>query len=390
MTASSQSIQPGSWLGVLGGGQLGRMFSTAAHRLGYRVCVLDPEVDCPAAQVSDKHLCRTTQPMFTDLQLVQQMSDQCAAITLEFENIASELVRTAAEKCHARPGAEFLSICQDRQMEKEAVIRVGCPATPFRAVNSVDAAKDAGRELGWPLVLKTARSGYDGKGQRIVRCAEDVAAAWSNLGSAHIVAEQWIDFVAEVSMLAARNAAGQFVCYPLMENQHSNHILDITCCPAAAELIGLQTDAEEICRAVAEQYLVEGLFCIEFFVSRDGKLLVNEMAPRPHNSGHLTIEAFDISQFEMQVRAVANLALRKPVQIRAASMSNLLGDIWQNGEPNWNTVLRCPNTHLHLYGKSEPRVGRKMGHITVIAESDRGSSEGLAKQAAAARTGLLG
>jgi 5-(carboxyamino)imidazole ribonucleotide synthase len=363
-------ILPGNWLGVLGGGQLGRMFSAAAQRLGYRVAVFDPEVDCPASQVADRHFCRSLQTDLSDVQLVQQMAKLCQAVTLEFENIPSLLVSEAAKHTHTRPGADFLTICQDRQLEKESIAKVGCPATPFCPVQSVAAAESAANEqLGWPVVLKTARSGYDGKGQRIVRNSAELPQAWESLASNHVVAEKWIDFVAEVSMIAARNAAGQFVSYPLMENRHRHHILDVTCCPAASELAQLQDEAAAICRAVAAEYLVEGLFCVEFFVTREGKLLVNEMAPRPHNSGHLTIEAFDISQFEMQVRAICNLPLRQPVQLSPAAMTNLLGDLWQTAEPNWSAVLARPKTALHLYGKSQPRAGRKMGHITVLGEA---------------------
>jgi 5-(carboxyamino)imidazole ribonucleotide synthase len=371
-------IVPGSWLGVLGGGQLGRMIAQAAQRLGYHVAVFEPEVNSPAAQTADRHFCTTLDPSKSDTELVNEMAQLCAALTLEFENIPVELVKAAAQHTQTRPGAQFLEICQDRQREKESVARIGCPTTPFRAVANVDQARQAAEELGWPIVLKTARSGYDGKGQRIVHSPADLPQAWDSLGSNHVVAEKWIDFVAEVSMIAARNARGQFVCFPLFENQHANHILDVTRCPADGDLAKLQDEAASICRAVAEQYEVEGLFCVEFFVNRQGGLMVNEMAPRPHNSGHLTIEAFDISQFEMQVRAICNLPLRKPVQLMPAAMVNLLGDVWQRGQPNWSEALQPERTFLHLYGKAEPRPGRKMGHITVLAAD--GQAEQIARQ----------
>lgn len=363
-------ILPGSWLGVLGGGQLGRMFAQAAHRLGYHVAVFEPEIDSPAAQGADRHFCSSVDTGKLDRELVAEMAGLCAAVTLEFENIPVELVQEAAKFSLTRPGASFLEICQDRQLEKESVARIGCPTTPFLPVSSESDARQAADQLGWPIVLKTARSGYDGKGQRIARSSLELTEAWSSLGSNHVVAEKWIDFVAEVSMIAARNARGQFVCYPLFENQHANHILDVTFCPARGQLAQLQVEAEDICRSVAEKYAVEGLFCVEFFVTRDGRLMVNEMAPRPHNSGHLTIEAFDISQFEMQVRAICNLPLRQPVQVNSAAMVNLLGDAWNGGEPNWSKVLRRENTFLHLYGKAEPRIGRKMGHITVLSKDE--------------------
>ncbi|MFO0939289.1 MAG: 5-(carboxyamino)imidazole ribonucleotide synthase [Pirellulales bacterium] len=362
---SDSQILPGGWLGVLGGGQLGRMFAQAAHRLGYHVAVFEPEANSPAAQAADRHFCSTSSAE-SELDLVSQLSKLCSAVTLEFENIDANLVREAQQHTLTRPGVDFLEICQDRKREKESVAKIGCPTTPFRAVSTFEQARQAAEELGWPVVLKTARSGYDGKGQRIVKRPEDLSEAWDSLNSDHVVAEKWIDFVAEVSMIAARNARGQFVCYPVFENQHANHILDVTCCPARGDLCRLQSEAESICRSVAEQYSVEGLFCIEFFVTRDGKLMVNEMAPRPHNSGHLTIEAFDISQFELQVRAICNLPLRQPQQIMPAAMVNLLGDVWSGGTPNWSAALERERTYLHLYGKSQPRPGRKMGHITLL------------------------
>ena len=377
MTVSQ--ILPGSWLGVLGGGQLGRMFTFQAQRLGYHVAILESEANSPAAQVADRHFGGNDGQVgqvanqgdsidaIPDSVLVQQMAQLCKAVTLEFENVDSRLLQIASAWTQTRPNAAFLEICQDRKLEKEAVARLGCPTTPFRAVTNLQQAYDAARELGWPLVLKTARSGYDGKGQCLVRCEQDLPQAWESLQSTHAVAEQWIDFVGEVSMIAARNPSGQFVCYPLMENEHSRHILDLTVCPARGQLAQLHDEAELICRSIAEQYAVEGLFCVEFFVTRDGKILVNEIAPRAHNSGHLTIEAFDISQFEMQVRAVCNLPLRPPRQLFPAAMANLLGDLWESGTPDWSAILKRPQTFLHLYGKETARAGRKMGHLTVLS-----------------------
>lgn len=372
-------ILPGSWLGVLGGGQLGRMFAQAAHRLGYHVATFEPELNSPAAQTADRQFCKTLESPKSEIELLTEMAQLCSVVTLEFENIPVELLLAAAQHTKTRPGAQFLEICQDRLLEKESVARIGCPTTPFRAIASAAQARQAAEELGWPIVLKTARSGYDGKGQCIVRNQDELPQAWASLNSQHVIAEQWINYVAEVSMIAARNLRGQFVCFPLFENQHSHHILDVTTCPVRSDLAKLQVEAENIGRAVAEQYAIEGLFCIEFFVSQQGNLIVNEMAPRPHNSGHLTIEAFDISQFEMQVRAICNLPLRKPVQLMSAAMVNLLGDVWQGRQPNWSAVLQCQQTFLHLYGKAEPRTGRKMGHITVLDQ--HGQAERLAREA---------
>ncbi len=362
-------VLPGAWIGVFGGGQLGRMFAHAAQRLGYRIAVFDFESAGPASQVADQSFCVMERTGQSPESIVVEFANRCEVVGLEFENIPSSLVRLASERTRTRPTADFLEICQDRVLEKQSLARIGCPTTPFVAVTTEQEASLAGQQLGWPLVLKTARSGYDGKGQSLVRLLDDLPGAWTGLDSSNVIAEQWIDFVAEVSMITARNARGQVVSYPLIENQHANHILDLSECPVRPELLTFQSQAEEISRAVADAYSVVGLFCIEFFVTRDGRLIVNEIAPRPHNSGHLTIEAFDISQFEMQVRSVCNLPLRIPVQHSPAAMVNLLGDLWQSGPPNWESALERPNAFLHLYGKSSAKPGRKMGHITVLDAS---------------------
>lgn len=368
MERSDSIIYPGSWLGVLGGGQLGRMFSHAAQSMGYHVATFEPEVASPAAQAADRHFCETSSGESAE-SLVSEMAKCCSAITLEFENIDAGLVRIAAEHSLTRPGVDFLEICQDRVKEKSSLSEAGFPTTPFCPVSSESEVHKAAEKLGWPLVLKTARSGYDGKGQRIVRDASAVASAWKDLDDTHSVAEQWIEFDAEVSMIAARNASGEIVCYPLLENDHANHILDITVCPANLGLQRYAAEATEICRGIADKFNVVGLFCVEFFCATNGQLMINEMAPRPHNSGHLTIEAFNCSQFEQQVRAICNLPLVQPEQIRPAAMANLLGDLWGNSEPKWTAAMQHPAAHLHLYGKSEARPGRKMGHLTIVQET---------------------
>lgn len=371
------SLQPGSWLGVLGGGQLGRMFTHAAQQLGFRVAVWEPESDCPAGQVSDRHF--QVDHWAENPELVRQFRELCQAVTLEFENVDAALLRIVAERCYVRPGANFLEICQDRIREKSSLAAAGFPTTPFRHVRDQSDLQRAVQELGTPLILKTATSGYDGKGQVKIQHASDAVAAWRQLNSNHVIAEQNIDFLAEVSMITARNARGQIECYPLFENEHSHHILDVTRCPAQPQFAQLQSAAEEICRGIADCFAVEGLYCVEFFVDQHGKLLINEIAPRPHNSGHLTLEAFNCSQFEQQVRALCNLPLAQPQMIRPAAMANLLGDVWQSGEPNWSVVLSHPHAHLHLYGKSSPRPGRKMGHLTVL-DDDVTRSVQLARQ----------
>lgn len=373
----NNSIQPGSWLGVFGGGQLGRMFTHAAQRMGFHVAVWEPEANCPAAQAADLHL----QPASPDEEAAAatELGTLCDAITIEFENINSGYLRAAALASRVCPGAEFLEICQDRVLEKTSLSQAGFPTTPFLPVQNQVHVAQAIDAFGTPVVLKTARSGYDGKGQAVVRSAGEIREAFESLDTNHLIAEKWIPYQAEVSMIAARNASGQIECYPLVENEHANHILDVSRCPVQPMLVSLQAHATEICRGIASRFEVVGLFCVEFFVDARGELLINEIAPRPHNSGHLTIEAFDCSQFEQQVRAMCNLPLARPVQLRPAAMSNLLGDVWSAGEPNWKAALVQPNVHLHLYGKSHARAGRKMGHVTVL-DDDSGRAAEKARQ----------
>ncbi len=361
-------ILPGSWLGVFGGGQLGRMFTHAAQQMGYHVAILEQETNCPAAQAADRHFGARGGSGCAE-EAVAEMAQLCDAVTLEFENIPAGLVSLAAKHTRTNPAVHFLEICQDRIKEKTALSEAGFPTTPFQAVSTEQDVYDAAETLGWPVVLKTARSGYDGKGQAIARSAEDVPSAWSSLGDTHAIAEKWIGFEAEVSMITARNARGEIESFPLFENDHDNHILDITRCPVSQALQGLESQADEICRGIADRFRVVGLFCTEFFVAKTGELMINEMAPRPHNSGHLTIEAFSCSQFEQQVRAICNLPLVRAALRRPAAMANLLGNVWRPGGPDWMAALRSPDVHLHLYGKAEPRPGRKMGHLTVLDES---------------------
>lgn len=367
-------INPGSWLGVLGGGQLGRMFTHAAQRLGYHVAVFETEAGCPASQAADRHFCPA--PDGSDTQsLLTEMAQLCSAITLEFENVSVAQVQLASNWTLAHPNAEFLSICQDRIREKASLADAGLPTTPFVAVSSSDEVLLAGEQLGWPLVLKTAQSGYDGKGQALVKNPSEVQQAWDGLESTHVIAEKWIAFEAEVSMLTARNLRGEVESYPLLENHHANHILDVSFCPASPSLLPMQAQAQAICRRIAEQFSVVGIFCVEFFVTKTGELMINEIAPRPHNSGHLTIEAFTCSQFEQQVRAICNLPLVPAKLIEPAAMINILGDVWESGDPRWEAALGDRNTHLHLYGKASPRVGRKMGHVTCLDTDSQSAAE---------------
>ena len=344
------------------------MMTFAAHAMGYHVAVLDPEDNCPASQCADRHFVPGENWEWN--QDTDEFAELCDVITLEFENIDRGLIAKLGEMKPMHPGAEFLGICQDRITEKKSLESAGIPVAPNRQVTDqgeLSAVLDA---LPFPFVLKTSRCGYDGKGQQLVHTADDAYSAWERFDHQPLIAEAWIEHIAEVSVISARNRAGHFESFPMFENAHSNHILDVTTCPVREDLRDIEEAAIAICRTIAESFEVIGLFCVEFFVTADHRLMVNEIAPRPHNSGHLTIEATTLSQFEQQVRAVCNLPLSKPRLLGSASMANLLGHLWENGEPNWSAALdksTCDHAvSLHLYGKSEPRPGRKMGHLTVV------------------------
>ncbi len=368
-------IAPGSTLGVFGGGQLGRMFTHAAQRLGYRVVVFTDERDSPASQVAHE----TIHGDYLDPQAVRQFAEQVDVITLEFENIALEAVARAAEITLVRPGVQVLAVAQHRLNEKRTLQQAGFPVTPFHEIRTIRDIEPAARELGWPLVLKTVSWGYDGKGQRKVANAAEANAAVELLGPEPLIAEKWISYIAEVSVIVARAATGDTAVYPMLTNSHSNHILDITTCPAEPSLQSVATNAESVALAVADSLQLEGILCVEFFVVGGGEIMINEIAPRTHNSGHLTIEACRTSQFEQQVRAICNLPLGDTSLIQPAAMANLLGDVWGDGFPHFERALQCPATYLHLYGKSTARQGRKMGHLTKLSSSTSlASSEVLA------------
>jgi 5-(carboxyamino)imidazole ribonucleotide synthase len=363
--ADAAPILPGAMLGVLGSGQLGRMFAMAAARLGYRVHVLAPEPDAPAADVAY----RQTVAPFEDADAVAEFARSVDVVTFEFENIPVVATQTAARFAPMRPSGAVLHTCQDRLREKGFLRAAGIPCTPFAHATTAEQLHAALAELGTPAVLKTAAWGYDGKGQMLVRAAEDARAAWTALGGQAAVLEGWIDFECELSMLAARSARGEEAFFGPVLNDHVNHILDASVYPQP-ELAKFQADAHEIARAVLRELDVIGLICVEFFLTRDGRLLVNEIAPRPHNSGHLTIDACACSQFEQQVRAVCGLPLGSfELTAPAAAMANLLGDLWQSGEPQWTRVLSDSRLRLHLYGKGDARPGRKMGHLTALSAS---------------------
>ena len=365
MESRFRIIAPGSTLGVFGGGQLGRMFTHAAQRLGYRVIVFTDEVDSPAGQVAQE----TIRGDYLDPKAVRQFAERVDVITLEFENIALEAVARAAEVTLVRPGVNVLAVAQHRLQEKRTLKSAGFPVTPFFEIRNADDIPRAASELGWPFVLKTVNWGYDGKGQRRVANAIEAKDTIELLGPDPLIAEKWISYVAEVSVIVARTANGATAVYPMFTNSHSNHILDVTTCPAEPSLLAVAEHAEAIALSVADSLQLEGVLCVEFFVCVGGEIMINEIAPRTHNSGHLTIEACRTSQFEQQVRAICNLPLGDTSLIQPAAMANLLGDVWGDGSPHFERAMQSPATYLHLYGKSSARQGRKMGHLTKLSSS---------------------
>lgn len=357
-------VLSGSAIGVLGSGQLGRMFAIAARRMGYRVHTLSPDEDTPTGQVADLEI----QAAYEDLDAVCAFASGVSVVTFEFENVPAPTADAAAKCAPVRPSGHILHTTQHRLREKTFLLKNGFPLTPFRAVRSLSDLEQAAAELGIPSILKTADFGYDGKGQFRIRSIEDLEPAWRGVGEREAVLEAWIDYELEISVVAARSATGEFVHFGAIENRHRNQILDISVAPARIASTTAHA-AIEIARAVLEKLEVVGVLCVEFFVCRDGTLLINELAPRPHNSGHLTFDANLTSQFEQQLRAVCGLPLGGVRQFAPAAMANLLGDLWSNGEPDWAAALAVPNVKLHLYGKLEPRPGRKMGHLTAIADT---------------------
>ena len=361
----SRFIGPGAVIGVLGSGQLGRMFAIAARRMGYRVHTLSPDEDTPTGQVADLEI----QASYDDLDAVSDFARHVGVVTFEFENVPAPTAEAAARCAPVRPSGSVLHTTQQRIREKSFLTSAGLPTTPYREVHSLAGLHRALADLGCPAVLKTAAFGYDGKGQFRIGPGGDApdraAEAWAAIGKQEAVLEAFIDFDREISVVAARGEDGQFVHYGAIENQHTHHILDVSIAPArVSERIA--QEAVDLARCVLERLDVVGVLCVEFFVTRDGSLLINELAPRPHNSGHLTVDACITSQFEQQLRAVCGLPLGSTEMHRPAAMANLLGDLWADGEPDWAAACAFPGVKLHLYGKLEPRPGRKMGHLTAL------------------------
>ena len=364
------SAEPATWLGVMGGGQLGRMFAHAAQAMGYKVAVLEPSADCPAGQVAD----RTVEGAYDNGAALTDLAALCAAVTTEFENVPADSLAQLAASSFVAPSSLCVQIAQDRILEKKFF--VDCAPTsnvlpaPHKTIASHADIDAIGDDL-LPGILKTVRMGYDGKGQVRVRSREDVRAAFDSMDGVTCLLEKMLPLAYEVSVLTARGHDGASVVYPIAENVHRDGILFTTTVPGPNVSSVCAKQAQDAARAIVAQLGYVGVLCIEFFVLEDGTLVVNEMAPRPHNSGHYTIDACITSQFAQQVRAMARLPLGDVRQHSPAVMLNILGDVWFDGdtvrEPAWDRVLALPGANLHLYGKNDPRRGRKMGHVTFVA-----------------------
>ena len=361
---TTRIIGPGSVIGVLGGGQLGRMFGMAARRLGYRVHTLAPEHDTPTGQIADVEVVAS----YDDLDRIREFARAVDVVTFEFENVSAAAAAVAAEHAIVRPSGHALEIAQHRIRENTFLSQQGLPVAPFDAVRCEADLLDAVRRVGSPAVLKTAAFGYDGKGQVIISSGTDPVRAWETLGRHESLLQWFIDLACEISVIGARGVDGSFSYFGPIENVHRNHILDVSIAPASVPE-RLAAQAVEITRAVLDALEYIGILCIEFFVSTAGTLLINELAPRPHNSGHLTFDASRTSQFEQQLRAICGLPLGSPDLLQPAAMANLLGDLWGEGEPNWAAALAYGDVSLHLYGKTSARPGRKMGHVTAMAKT---------------------
>ncbi len=350
------ALPPNSTIGIIGGGQLGRMSAMAAARLGYRCHILTPEADCPAAQVTNA----VTIGAYDDPEAIRAFAAAVDVITFEFENVSAAGLDLLAGLKPVRPSPAILRVSQDRVVEKSFINGAGAPSAPWAAVNTLDELQEAVRDLGLPAVLKTTRLGYDGRGQAVLRGAEDVAAAWERLSPKPLILEGFVDFACELSVIVARGADGAMVAFDAVENRHRRAILDITLAPARVAPEVAEAARMTACRIAGGLRLV-GLLAVEMFVDRDGRILVNELAPRPHNSGHWTIDACPVSQFEMHIRAVAGLPLPPASRHSDAVMKNLVGP---EDMALWPAVLGTAGLIPHLYGKAEARAGRKMGHVT--------------------------
>ncbi|HLL83518.1 MAG TPA: 5-(carboxyamino)imidazole ribonucleotide synthase [Longimicrobium sp.] len=361
-------ILPGSTIGIVGGGQLGRMFALEARRMGYRVVVWDPAADSPAAAVADEAIIAP----FHDTAAALELARRSDVVTLEWENADVDTLRALEAVVPVRPGAGVLEVAQHRIREKDTARRLGVPTADYRAVGSLDDLTAALREIGVPAVLKTARGGYDGKGQAVIRDPAEAESAFRSVApeGAELILEAFVRFRMEISVVCARSPGGEVACFPVGENEHRGGILHSTVAPARISP-QLAEEARRIARALAEGLEVVGLLAVEMFVGEDGVVRMNEIAPRPHNSGHYTWEACPVSQFEQQLRAVCGLPLGSADLLRPAAMINLMGDDAGTGLGRAGTaeMMGVPMAALHLYGKAESRPGRKMGHVTALGDT---------------------
>ncbi|GMV41183.1 MAG: N5-carboxyaminoimidazole ribonucleotide synthase [Myxococcales bacterium] len=375
---STPIIEPGGAIGVLGGGQLGRMFAIAARRMGYRVHTLSPDLDTPTGQVSDVEV----RAAYDDLDAVAEFARKVQVVTFEFENVPAATAEECARHAPVRPAGVVLNTTQNRAREKRFLADNGFPVTRWAVIATEEDVDPACAAVGFPAVLKTAAWGYDGKGQARVSSKEAVLGAWQAHGEQQMVLEALVDFELELSVVAARSLDGSYADYGLIENHHQRHILDVSVAPARVP-DSVRRRALQIARGVLETLDVVGVLCIELFLTRGGELLVNELAPRPHNSGHLTFDACVSSQFEQQLRAICGLPLGSMELLRPAAMANLLGELWDTGTPDWAAACRHPEIKLHLYGKARPHRGRKMGHLVAFgSDADTAERTVLAARAA--------
>lgn len=358
------AILPGAVIGVLGSGQLGRMFAIAARRMGYRVHTYSPDSETPTGQVADVEVTAS----YEDLDAIRRFARGVSVVTFEFENVPAAAAEVAAQEVPVRPAGRVLHTTQQRVREKTFLEKAGFPLTPFVAVGSLPELRLGIAQLGCPAVLKTAGYGYDGKGQYRLGSADDAAAAWTEAGGQAAILEAFVDFEREISVVAARGLDGAIAHWGAIENRHRHHILDVSVAPARIDE-RVSREAVRLAEGLLEELDVVGVLCVEFFLTRQGRILVNELAPRPHNSGHLTFDASVTSQFEQQLRGVCGLPLGSTELLRPAAMANVLGDLWRDREPDWAAACRWPHVKVHLYGKLEPRPGRKMGHLTALAST---------------------
>ena len=363
-------VWPGGTIGIIGGGQLARMLALEARRMGYRIAILDPEPEGPAAQVAD--ICVTG--AFDNLEAAETLAEHSDVITLDTEHVPAELLERLETMKPVRPSANVLRIVQDRLEQRRFLEAQGVPQARNAPVSDAESLRAAASVVGFPCVLKTRRSGYDGKGQARVGRVDELDDAWRALGEAPALIESFVDFEKEISVLLARDLDGNVRFHPIAENTHRRHILHTSRVPAriSAELV---SQAEKLGARIASALGHVGMMAVELFVTREGGLLVNEIAPRTHNSGHYTFGACATSQFEQHVRAICGLPLGEPSLLRPAVMLNLLGDLWREGSPVWSTVLSHPTARLHLYGKKRPSAGRKMGHILILDEDIQDADE---------------